>query len=309
MNNAADPVAAVRESHATGEIADIFLEIRSALGTTSVNLVWRHLATLPGALQWCWEAVSPIFNDGSAQEAAARYRNSLSSPVFLTLPKECLEIFSVEEVDIPLIRSTLNGYFVSCSINLLSLNALLRALDEGRPVSSTCSDSIRRNVIRSRPVPQEMARLLDLSEIPPHVADLAWRLNGLCSKGDKKILAAVYRYLANWPPLLCATWLSLAPMAASGVLDDAVDASLSEAEIYIGDLSSRVVLPISSLSHETLHAVRKALQEFGQNAIVKSIPVARALLGFFETPETTTRPVATEMRAGHTSNDDACNLF
>jgi len=50
-----DPVPAITEAGATGEIAAIFADIRHVLGVEVVNLIWRHLATLPGALPWAWE--------------------------------------------------------------------------------------------------------------------------------------------------------------------------------------------------------------------------------------------------------------
>jgi hypothetical protein len=45
-----DPVPAVTEAVATGEIADIFADIRHVHQVAVVNLIWRHLATFPGAL-------------------------------------------------------------------------------------------------------------------------------------------------------------------------------------------------------------------------------------------------------------------
>ena len=41
---------AIAETAATGAIAEIFADIRGVLRVEVVNLIWRHLATLPGAL-------------------------------------------------------------------------------------------------------------------------------------------------------------------------------------------------------------------------------------------------------------------
>ena len=49
-----DPVSAVREDEATEAVASIFADIRETLNVEVVNLVWRHLATMPGALEWVW---------------------------------------------------------------------------------------------------------------------------------------------------------------------------------------------------------------------------------------------------------------
>ena len=72
LMNISDPVPAITEAGATGEIAAIFADIRLVLGVDVVNLIWRHLATIPGALPWAWGTLRPLYADGSiAAEAAA----------------------------------------------------------------------------------------------------------------------------------------------------------------------------------------------------------------------------------------------
>jgi hypothetical protein len=45
-----DPIPAISESDATGLIAEIYADIRSVYRVGVVNLVWCHLATIPGGL-------------------------------------------------------------------------------------------------------------------------------------------------------------------------------------------------------------------------------------------------------------------
>ena len=45
----AESVPSVLDSDARGDIADIYADIRKVLGTSVVNLIWRNLATMPGA--------------------------------------------------------------------------------------------------------------------------------------------------------------------------------------------------------------------------------------------------------------------
>src|SRR6185436_3814972 len=52
-----DRFPAVAEAAATGETAALFADIRATVGVRVVNLVWRHLATIDGALPWAWAAV------------------------------------------------------------------------------------------------------------------------------------------------------------------------------------------------------------------------------------------------------------
>jgi hypothetical protein len=56
-----DPLPAITEAAA---IAAIFADIRQVLGVDVVNLIWRHLATVDGALPWAWQALRPLYVDG-----------------------------------------------------------------------------------------------------------------------------------------------------------------------------------------------------------------------------------------------------
>ncbi len=72
---AADPIPAIREEDATGDVAAIFGDLRATLGIPLVNLIWRHLATIPGGLAWVWTLVKPLSGTASAL-IATRGRSS-----------------------------------------------------------------------------------------------------------------------------------------------------------------------------------------------------------------------------------------
>ena len=83
-----DPVAAVTEAEATGEIAAIFADIRAVYGVSVVNLVWRHLATFPGALPWAWGTLRPLYVAGIIAEEADALRAARRLPAMPTVPAE-----------------------------------------------------------------------------------------------------------------------------------------------------------------------------------------------------------------------------
>src|ERR1041384_7419625 len=74
-----DSVAAIPESAARGETAEIFADIRKVLGTSVVNLIWRNLATMPGALPWTWATVRPLYL-GAAPLHAEAIRRTIALP-------------------------------------------------------------------------------------------------------------------------------------------------------------------------------------------------------------------------------------
>ena len=74
-----ESVPSVLESAATGEIAEVYSDIRKTLGTSVVNLIWRNLATIQGALPWTWSAVRPLYLGAAAGHAEA-VRRTLRLP-------------------------------------------------------------------------------------------------------------------------------------------------------------------------------------------------------------------------------------
>ena len=67
-----DPFPAIAEAAATGQTAQLFADIRATVGVRVVNLVWRHLATVDGALPWAWAAVKPLYFHGMADSPAVK---------------------------------------------------------------------------------------------------------------------------------------------------------------------------------------------------------------------------------------------
>ena len=81
----AESVPSVLEADAAGEIADIYADIRKVLGTSVVNLIWRNLATMPGALQWTWSTVRPLYL-GDAPLHAEAVRRTIALPDWPAFP-------------------------------------------------------------------------------------------------------------------------------------------------------------------------------------------------------------------------------
>ncbi|MCF8533828.1 MAG: hypothetical protein K9G48_12550, partial [Reyranella sp.] len=83
------PFPAIAEASATGETADLFADIRATVGVRVVNLVWRHLATIDGALPWAWAAVKPLYLQGMPDQAAASFwEEAIVVPVLKSLAGE-----------------------------------------------------------------------------------------------------------------------------------------------------------------------------------------------------------------------------
>ena len=85
-----DPVPAIAEAAATGAIAEIFADIRGVLRVEVVNLIWRHLATLPGALPWVWGVLKPLYGNGTILAEAKALHSKLVLPHLPPFPPALL---------------------------------------------------------------------------------------------------------------------------------------------------------------------------------------------------------------------------
>src|SRR5580698_4459352 len=101
-----DSVPSIAEAAATGEIADIYADIRGVLHTSVVNLIWRNLATLPGALRWTWSTVRPLYVEAAAPHAEA-VRNTLNLPDVPPISADTLTVAGVDPAGLAGIRTIL----------------------------------------------------------------------------------------------------------------------------------------------------------------------------------------------------------
>ena len=117
-------VSAISEDEATGETAEIFSDIRTTLGNGVVNLIWRHIATIEGALPWVWQAVKPLYISDVLKNEAGFVCENIKLPEVLALPSAVLNAVNVLEQDRPVIQKILDSYNKGNAFNLLALSAL-----------------------------------------------------------------------------------------------------------------------------------------------------------------------------------------
>ena len=125
-----DPVPAITEAAASGEIAEVFADIRGVLGVAVVNLIWRHLATIPRALPWAWGTLRPLYVDGTFTAEAAALHGDLDLPWLPPFPPEILAAGGLLDPDISAIRNVLAAYDRTNAMALIALSTLLLRLDD-----------------------------------------------------------------------------------------------------------------------------------------------------------------------------------
>src|SRR5277367_6541537 len=168
-------VPAVAEADAIGEIADIFADIRNVYRVDVVNLVWRHLATFPGALPWVWESVRALYVDGTIEREAAALRASIELTGVDPLPTTALAAACLNKQDLEQIRAILAAYNRTNAMALIALSAVrckVAGIVGEAPGAVPCDAPSPVEIQRRIPLPA----LLDLDDLSPEVTMLVVKM-------------------------------------------------------------------------------------------------------------------------------------
>ena len=181
-----DPVPAITEAEATEETAAIYADIRRVYRVSVVNLIWRHLATFPGALPWAWETVRPLYVDGTIWREATTFRASRRLPEVVALPPEVFAAAGLGHDDLLRIRDVLDAYDRTNPMALIALSVLQQRLGdtltvEGEDPTEALSGSGATTI--SEPE-IHLPPLLRLDELAPSTAQLVLLLNRIGTVGQ-----------------------------------------------------------------------------------------------------------------------------
>jgi hypothetical protein len=253
-----DPFPAIAESAATGEIAALFADIRATVGVRVVNLVWRHLATLDGALPWAWQAVKPLYLQGMADRAVVGFRQEMILPVLGSLAGP--EPASVDAV--------LASYDHSNTVNLFALGALVARLRGDVAEEGTPEEGPRL------PAPDvDLPSLASEADLPPETWQRVLRLNHFGDRPEPLILASMYRHLAHAPTFLQRLEAALTPVQADGSLDRAILGNRRA-----GHQRARVLARAISADRPRLaDKIEASVSAFVEHAIGKMVTICRAI--------------------------------
>ena len=208
----AESVPSILETDAKGEIADIFADIRKVLGTSVVNLIWRNLATMPGALEWTWPTVRPLYL-GDAPLYAEAVRRTIALPDVPGFSADTLLAAGIDESDQAIIRNVLDSYQYTNALALVVLSALL-AHYEPRP-----ADAVKPAGTTPKPSGKKIPELPPMDALDPEVVVLVEELNSFGEDTEPQLIASMYRHLAYWPSYLALVRTMLAPLQREGRLN------------------------------------------------------------------------------------------
>ncbi len=271
-----DPVPAVTEAAATGQIAEIFADIRRVYRVGVVNLVWRHLAVFPGALPWVWKSVRPLYLDGTIEREAAALRASIALPELPAFPAAALAAAGLSEGDLEQIRTVLAAYDRTNAMALIALSAvdckITGITGEAEGAVAPGTELVATSLAELR-----LPSLLSLAEMSPETAELVVTMNRLGAQGDASILASMYRHLAHWPPYLALAWTITAPLGADHRLDRAIMDALAKGRGSARRVVRRLSTSRSILAPAVRVDVSRALERFTSGVIARMVVIGALL--------------------------------
>ena len=189
------------ESEATGEIGEIFADIREAMNIPLVTSIWRILAGIDGALAATWHVAGPVVRSGQVDASAARLHDEVSWP-------EPARAFSGPAGDdLETIRAIVAAYTRSNMLTLLVLRAL---------VDDPVGEPSNLRVPAAPAAWPELPALLEHDRIDAQTWALVEQVNRIGATPDEPGVATLWRHLAAWPDVLATISAGVAPLQTDG---------------------------------------------------------------------------------------------
>lgn len=216
----------ISETEATGEIATIFAELRALWGVPYVSAIHRYLAGKPGFLEWSWDAVAPVFRDGSGQEAAWCAAAGLAVPPLDPIPAAALRVWGIDATALAAVRTAAEGFVRVAPVNMVFAGLLKQLLDGASPTGAVS----RKAWTAPAPLPAP-PDMVDLAKLDPAARAATMLLAS--EMGGKPFVPGLYRMLAHWPGLMAHLATTLGPRLTSAPVTSAFDELRSRIDVAV----------------------------------------------------------------------------
>jgi len=201
-------LAELSESDATGEIARAFEEMRVYCGVPYVSTLQKHVATMPGCIEWMWAALRPGFVSGEMPETAWRLAGEIDIDPLPQISDSALRLMGVDEDGLEALNNICDMYARVSPCNLMFSDCarlLLTGSDGGGKGFAT------KNWTPPAMVP-ELPPMPGLNTLGADCGAVLQQLGR--SLGDSVMVPGLYRYFALWPAYLAHIATELTPLMA-----------------------------------------------------------------------------------------------
>ena len=200
------------EAQATGEQRRIYSEIRRLSAVPMVALIYRHLATIPGALEWAWALIEPAMLTGQLQQRAWDMAAAAVIPGNRAISHAALRVAGIDAAAEGAIGQVLDAYNRSNPVNMLVVGCLARHL--ARQGGQAAPAPARH--WQPPPAPLPLPAMVDPAAMTPAMRELVLLLTDRDEgRAPSPLWPSLYRHLANWPAMLGYASIVIVPEFAA----------------------------------------------------------------------------------------------
>ena len=265
--------------HAAGPgAAAIYGEIKACCRVPMVALIYRHLATHEGVLEWGWRALAPAMRSGALRAAAHK---ASATPLDIAVPPlnlDAAQALGLKEMDLAAIAYIATAYNTANPHNIIAVRVLMNLL---------ASDAPRGNAEIDPGTPvapvhfSALPPLVQLEDMASALAEQLGRLRVADDDGSRGIVPTLYRHLAHWPDYLMAAAAALEPLFQNGAIATAAAEIAQAADDEAARLGSEMAAHDLAEGRPTGAARENLLATLGAFAatIPEMITVGRLMSG------------------------------
>jgi hypothetical protein len=255
------------ESNATGEKAAIYAEMKHLGGVPMVALIFRHLATLEGGIEWTWDAIGPAWRSGRLQETAWRIAREAPLEPLAPIPPEALAALGIDDAALREVRVVLDAYNAANPENMLSVLCILRMIEGHR-----ASRSSGPRAWTPPRAPGPLVPMTDVNTMTPELSALLDLVAAPGPAGGPRVVQSLYRHFGHRPAFLALAITLLRHRFGDGSIERGVARIAAAMNVAADDLVRELSAPPAP------HAgIRPVCERFGGAVIPQMIVVGRLL--------------------------------
>lgn len=193
-------LAELPEAQASGELGRIYGGIRRLSAVPMVALIYRHLATIPGALEWAWGLIEPAMQAGLLQQRAWHLGADALIPAQRAIPRAALRAAGLGAADETAITAVLDAYNRANPVNIMAVRCLaLHLAGSVKGPAPAWPLTAWQPPAPLAPLPS----MVDPGAMDATVRELVILLaNRSEAATPAPLWPSLYRHLAHWPALL-----------------------------------------------------------------------------------------------------------
>ena len=253
----------LHEPDASENIKAIYEKIKHCCHVPFVALLYRHLATYEGLLEWSWELLEPLINLAQFQE----YVDSISDiDNNIVLRKSSInerELSTLSHLDIAAIKYIIESYNAANAKNIIILYVLQSLLAKNHRDAAVAAQRPRALPEYNRIDFPLLGRPIKIDLIHPKLLAQLIKLRTNSDGEGRQIVPTMYRHLSYWPKYLMHQSKLLEPHFADGSIERVANKIRKEAQQNSIKLETHIC-SIQAPPRNHPHKLGNILDQFAQ---------------------------------------------